>query len=187
MSEHAWLKTRLGWLQIQGNEMGITRLAFADKPPAGFSRGGAFTRAALDAIERYFEGELKAIDPLAVAPAGTKFQKSVWTELRKIPAGEFISYAELAERVGRPRATRAAGQATAKNPIALVVPCHRVVQSGGALGGYAHGPDRKAWLLAHENVAALSRRRRVKRAAPAEPDPLPLFEQLGDPTMSIAR
>src|SRR5687768_4355331 len=106
MSEHAWLKTRLGWLHASGNEAGVTQLVFAEKPPKGFGRGGPYTRAALEAVERYFEGDLVALDRLAIAPKGTAFQKSVWNELRKVPAGACISYAELAERLGRPRALR---------------------------------------------------------------------------------
>src|SRR6185436_14131737 len=134
----------------------LTRLSFAEgKPPQGVARPGPLTRDAVARLERYFAGELAAIDDVAVALKGTAFQLSVWRELRKIPAGDFISYAELAERVGKPRAVRAVGQANAKNPVALVVPCHRVVSSDGALGGYAAGGDRKAWLLAHERVQQL--------------------------------
>jgi methylated-DNA-[protein]-cysteine S-methyltransferase len=179
-TEHAWLKTRLGWLHVQGNEAGLTRLEFSEKPPAGFSRGGPFTRGALDSIEKYFAGQLDAVLPLLVAPAGTPFQQSVWRELRKIPAGDFLSYAELAERVGKPKAVRAVGQANARNPVAIVIPCHRVVASDGGLGGYAAGRERKAWLLEHERVQSLSprARRAVRRASEVAPAPLPLFDRL---------
>lgn len=188
MSEHAWMKSRLGWLHCQGTEVGVTRLAFAEKPPAGHGRGGVYTRAALEALERYFAGELVALDHVAIAPAGTAFQKAVWNELRKVRPGESLSYAELADRLGRPRAVRAVGQANAKNPLAIVVPCHRVVSSDGSLGGYAWGAQRKAFLLEHENVARLQPRpKRPRRAAPLPPAPLPLFEKLGDPTVVVAR
>ena len=188
MSEHAWMKTRLGWLHCQGNEAGVTRIDFAEKPPKGLGKGGPVTSAALEAIERYFEGSLDALDAIAIAPRGTAFQKLVWSELRKLRPGEFISYAELAERLGRPRALRPVGQANAKNPIALAVPCHRVVASDGSLGGYAWGSDRKAFLLEHENVARLQPRpRRPRRLAPAALAPLPLFANLGDPTLSLHR
>lgn len=188
MSEHAWMKTRLGWLHCQGNEAGVTRIGFAEKPPKGLGRGGAVTTAALEAIERYFAGDLAALDTIAIAPRGTTFQKLVWSELRKVRAGEVISYADLAERLGRPRALRPVGQANAKNPIALVVPCHRVVASDGSLGGYAWGPDRKAFLLEHENVARLAPRpRKPRRVTPAPLAPLPLFDRLGDPTLSLHR
>jgi methylated-DNA-[protein]-cysteine S-methyltransferase len=179
MSEHAWLKTKLGWIHCQGNEAGITRADFAEKPPAVLPRGGPTTAKALEAIERYFAGELGALEEVAIAPAGTAFQKSVWSALRGLHSGEFISYAELAERLGRPRALRPVGQANAKNPIALFVPCHRVVASDGSIGGYAWGTERKAYLLAHERVISLKpRERKVVVAAPPAPAPLPLFEML---------
>ena len=108
--------------------------------PAGFS---AMLRA-------YFGGELAAIDKLKVATGGTEFQKSVWKALRTIPCGETISYAALAERVGRPKAVRAVGHANGDNPISVVVPCHRVIGTNGSLTGYGGGIERKRWLLAHE-------------------------------------
>ena len=99
----------------------------------------------------YFAGDVGAIDSLTVDPAcGTPFQREVWRQLRAIPVGSTISYGELARRVGRPNAQRAVGMANASNPVALIVPCHRVIRTGGALGGYAFGLDYKRWLLAHE-------------------------------------
>ena len=87
---------------------------------------------------------------LPLAPRGTPFQQRVWAELRRIPHGATISYGELARRVGEPRASRAVGAANGRNPIAIVVPCHRVVGADGSLTGYAGGLDRKRWLLHHE-------------------------------------
>jgi O-6-methylguanine DNA methyltransferase len=174
------MKSRLGWIHVQGHEAGLVRLSFVEgKPPNGFSRGGALTRPVLERLERYFADDLHAIDDIAVAPKGTPFQLSVWRELRKIPAGDFISYAELAERLGKPRAVRAVGQANAKNPIALVVPCHRVVASDGSLGGYSAGRERKAWLLEHERVQKLAPRKHApRRTTPVAAPPLPLFDAL---------
>jgi O-6-methylguanine DNA methyltransferase len=103
-----------------------------------------------DALAAYFAGDIDALDAITVAPQGTEFRRLVWKELRQIPAGSTISYGELAARVGAPGAARAVGTANATNPICLVIPCHRVVRAGGALGGYAFGLDRKRWLLAHE-------------------------------------
>jgi methylated-DNA-[protein]-cysteine S-methyltransferase len=111
--------------------------------------------AGLTALTAYFGGDLTAIDRVEVDTGGTTFQKRVWDELRKIPAGRTISYAELATRVGDPKATRAVGAANGKNPVSIVVPCHRVVAKGGKLGGYGGGLDRKRWLLAHEGAASL--------------------------------
>jgi methylated-DNA-[protein]-cysteine S-methyltransferase len=101
-------------------------------------------------LAAYFQGEVGALDGLVVGARGTPFQQEVWRQLRAIPVGTTISYGELARRVGRPKAPRAVGMANASNPIALIVPCHRVIRTGGALGGYAFGLDYKRWLLAHE-------------------------------------
>ncbi|HVY47168.1 MAG TPA: methylated-DNA--[protein]-cysteine S-methyltransferase [Minicystis sp.] len=104
------------------------------------------------ALARYFEGELGAIDGLPVAPAGTPFQLSVWRTLLEIPSGAVWSYADVARRIGNPAAVRAVGLANGANPIAVVVPCHRVIGANGTLTGYGGGLDRKRWLLAHENA-----------------------------------
>jgi methylated-DNA-[protein]-cysteine S-methyltransferase len=104
------------------------------------------------AMRRYFKGEIGVLKDLAVATAGTPFQQSVWKALRRIRDGTTISYAELARRIGRPRAVRAAGLANGQNPISIVVPCHRVIGSDGRLTGYGGGLSRKQWLLAHEGV-----------------------------------
>ncbi|HEX2088219.1 MAG TPA: methylated-DNA--[protein]-cysteine S-methyltransferase [Solirubrobacteraceae bacterium] len=100
-------------------------------------------------LDAYFAGERTAFG-LPLAPAGTAFQRRVWEALREIPYGETISYRELAARAGNPAACRAAGHANGRNPIAIVVPCHRVVGADGRLTGYGGGLERKAWLLAHE-------------------------------------
>jgi methylated-DNA-[protein]-cysteine S-methyltransferase len=111
-----------------------------------------------ETLSRYFSGDRDALDEIAVDPdQGTPFQRDVWRELRGICAGTTISYAELARRVGRPSASRAVGMANAANPVALIVPCHRVIRTGGALGGYAYGLSYKRWLLDHEaNVLAVT-------------------------------
>lgn len=106
-----------------------------------------------DALRRYFAGELAAIDALETDPGGTPFQRECWAALRRIPAGQTRSYAEQAEAIGRPAATRAVGLANGANPVAIVVPCHRVVGTDGSLTGYGGGLERKRWLLAHEGAA----------------------------------
>jgi methylated-DNA-[protein]-cysteine S-methyltransferase len=103
-----------------------------------------------DAISRYFAGELAAIDGLPVQTGGTPFQREVWRALREISCGTTISYAQLAERIGRPAAVRAVGLANGSNPVGVVVPCHRVIGSDGSLTGYGGGMERKRWLLEHE-------------------------------------
>jgi methylated-DNA-[protein]-cysteine S-methyltransferase len=110
-------------------------------------RDGAPARA----MRRYLDGELEALDALEVDPGGTPFQREVWAALRRIPAGTTVSYGELARAVGNPRAVRAVGRANALNPIALVIPCHRVIGADGTLTGYAGGLPRKKWLLEHES------------------------------------
>jgi methylated-DNA-[protein]-cysteine S-methyltransferase len=99
----------------------------------------------------YFAGRRNAFE-LRLAPGGTPFQRRVWNEIARIPYGETVSYAELAARAGAPGAARAAGAATGRNPLAIVVPCHRVIGTRGALTGYAGGMDRKARLLALESA-----------------------------------
>jgi methylated-DNA-[protein]-cysteine S-methyltransferase len=109
---------------------------------------GGLTRA----MRAYFKGDLAVIDSLPVETAGTPFQRSVWRALRRIRGGKTISYAELARRIGKPRAIRAAGLANGQNPISIVVPCHRVIGSDGSLTGYGGGLPRKQWLLEHEGA-----------------------------------
>ena len=103
-----------------------------------------------DAMQRYFAGELSIIDRLPVMTAGTEFPRTVWQQLRQIPCGEILTYGQRAQRIGRPTASRAVGMANGSNPISIVVPCHRVIGSQGALTGYAGGVQRKQWLLQHE-------------------------------------
>ena len=101
-------------------------------------------------LEAYFTGELIEFD-LPLAMRGTEFQKQVWQELQTIPYGVTISYGELAQRVGNPNSSRAVGAANGRNPISIIVPCHRVIGSNGKLTGYGGGMERKEWLLAHES------------------------------------
>ena len=103
-------------------------------------------------LSRYFAGDVGALDTIAVELNGTPFQKKAWQALRRIPAGSTISYAGLAKRIGEPSAVRAVGAANRANPVAVIVPCHRVIGSNGTLTGYGGGLDRKQWLLAHEGV-----------------------------------
>ncbi|PYV87336.1 MAG: cysteine methyltransferase [Acidobacteria bacterium] len=103
-------------------------------------------------IRAYFEGDHGVLDKILVSTGGTAFQRQVWNALRAIPAGSTISYGTLAERIGKPNAGRAVGLANSLNPVAIVVPCHRVIGARATLTGYAGGLQRKRWLLAHEGV-----------------------------------
>ena len=107
---------------------------------------GATTKAVL----RWLDGDLDALDDVAVTQAGTPYQQAIWTQLARVPLGETATYGELAMRAGKPAAARAAGSACGRNLIAPFVPCHRALRSGGALGGYEYGLEVKRWLLAHE-------------------------------------
>ena len=103
-------------------------------------------------VSDYFDGDLRALDGIKVDQQGEKFSQSAWRVMRKVSPGKTISYADLAKRAGSDDAVRAAGSACARNLIALVVPCHRIVKTGGALGNYAYGLRYKEWLLKHEGA-----------------------------------
>ena len=138
-----------------GNDGPLTRIDVADdEAPAIDSADG--DAAALDVaaaqLREYFAGERATFD-LPLNPDGNAFERRVWAELARIPYGDTASYAEIARRIGRPGAARAVGRANARNPIAIVVPCHRVIGSDGSLTGYAGGLDAKRTLLALERAA----------------------------------
>ena len=105
------------------------------------------------AFDAYFAGDVAGLNAVPRRLVGTAFQLSVWEALNAIPAGETLSYAGLARRIGKPTAMRAVGLANGANPVALVVPCHRVIGTNGSLTGYGGGLHRKRWLLAHEGAA----------------------------------
>ena len=116
---------------------------------------GASPKSIRRALDAYFEGDFDALASVRVATGGSPFQRDVWAALRTIPAGETMSYGQLAAKLGRPSASRAVGLANGANPIAVVVPCHRVIGANGALTGYGGGLERKRWLLQHEQRTGL--------------------------------
>ena len=121
----------------------------APKIPATYKRDDAGLKHVVAQLHAYFAGELSVFD-LPMTMLGTEFQRQVWTGLCEIPYGETISYGELARRVGNPKASRAVGLANGRNPLAIIVPCHRVIGADGGLTGYGGGLERKVWLLEHE-------------------------------------
>lgn len=137
----------LGPIEIVGDGVIITEVRLGARDDVARD-AGAFRDAAAQ-LDAYFEGELTRFD-LPLDARGTPFQRAVWTALAAIPFGETRSYAQIAASIGAPTAARAIGTANARNPIAIVIPCHRVIASSGALAGYAGGVDRKRWLLDHE-------------------------------------
>lgn len=139
-------------LDFAGYEDRMHRLLGRHSPGARLDEGRA-PQGVRTAVEAYFGGDVRALDALPVQTGGTDFQKAVWAALRAIPAGETRSYGQLAAAIGSPKAVRAAGLANGQNPIAVIVPCHRVIGANGTLTGYAGGLERKRWLLAHEGAA----------------------------------
>lgn len=139
----------LDWVDHQARMQRLLRLHYG-KPVL---TGGRAPDKVRKAITAYFGGDAKALIDLAWATGGTAFQQAVWRALCTIPAGETLSYAGLAARVGSPKAVRAVGLANGSNPVTLVVPCHRVIGANGSLTGYGGGIERKRWLLAHEGAA----------------------------------
>lgn len=131
----------------------LTRILFAHEaaPATGVEWSEARCAPVVAQLADYFAGTRRSFD-LALAPRGTAFQRRVWDELSRIPAGETISYRELAARIGRPSAARAVGRANGTNPIPIVVPCHRVIGANGTLTGYAGGLPAKETLLALEGA-----------------------------------
>jgi methylated-DNA-[protein]-cysteine S-methyltransferase len=119
-------------------------------------RGAVTLREALrpshaaHALAAYFDGNFDAVADLTIATNGTPFQHTVWAALRRIPSGRTMSYGALAAAIGRPKAVRAVGAANGANPIAIVIPCHRLIGANASLTGYGGGLHRKRWLLAHE-------------------------------------
>ena len=155
------LASPLGTLLLAGDDEGLRILHF-DQPrrpapvhPDWEESEASFAEAAAQ-LEAYFLGRLRAFD-LPLAPQGTPFQLKVWKALRRIPYGETRSYLDIAERLGDSRAVRAVGAANGRNPIAIIIPCHRVIGSNGSLTGYGGGIEIKARLLALEGAAAAPR------------------------------
>lgn len=105
-------------------------------------------------LTAYFNGDLTALDPISAAPAGTDFQRRVWSALSAIKPGTTTTYGAIARAIGAPNANRAVGLAIGANPVALVIPCHRIIGANGSLTGYNGGLPRKSWLLAHEAASA---------------------------------
>ena len=145
------MESPVGKLRLVGNEKGLRQLSFANgRHTRGVAREWVRDdepfQEVLRQLRAYFRGELKKFD-LRLEMQGTEFQKSVWEELRKIPYGETRSYGQVAEIIGNPKAMRAVGAANGQNPIAIVVPCHRVIGSSGSLTGFGGGMDCKKRLL----------------------------------------
>ncbi|MEO0374003.1 MAG: methylated-DNA--[protein]-cysteine S-methyltransferase [Cyanobacteria bacterium P01_A01_bin.17] len=157
------LDSPLGQILVVTEGEDLCALEFADHEPRMQkflqARYGAFSLVPdqdrlgiCDRIQSYFAGDFNSLIPITVSPGGTTFQQQVWSALQNIPAGTTLTYGQLAAQLGNPNASRAVGLANSRNPIAIVVPCHRVVGTNAQLTGYAGGIERKRWLLQHENA-----------------------------------
>jgi methylated-DNA-[protein]-cysteine S-methyltransferase len=149
-TEHLEMESPVGRLRLSAASGALVGVAFARGGARGADAGAsALLVEARRQLEEYFSGDRTAFE-LPLAPAGTAFQQEVWRTLRTIPHGEAWSYRRLALAIGRPSATRAVGAANGRNPIAIVIPCHRVIGADGSLTGYGGGLPVKTWLLEHE-------------------------------------
>lgn len=145
MEHTVCIPSPVGPLRITADERAVTRIGFGGTPGTGSAQTPPL-RQAVRELEEYFAG-MRRTFTVPVAPAGTEFQRAVWEALRQIPFGQTRSYKQIAEHIGRPSACRAVGMANNRNPIAIFIPCHRVVGANGALVGYAAGLDTKSRLL----------------------------------------
>ena len=144
-----YFKSPLGPIEICGKRDSILSVDFVEDLLPGDADLPFCLKTCLKQIDEYFRGKRKAF-LLKLDPQGTDFQKMVWQQLKKIPFGAVISYREIAGIIGKPKACRAVGRANGKNPIAIIIPCHRVLGSDGSLTGYGGGLWRKEWLIKHE-------------------------------------
>ena len=151
---YTWMESPVGRLLLVGDEKGLHQLLFKGRPEPGWREDPEALAEPVRQLRAYFAGERRDFD-FPLAPEGTPFQLRVWRELCNIPYGETISYGELARRIGSPNGSRAVGLANGANPIAIVVPCHRVIGSNGKLTGYGGGLKNKEWLLALERTHPL--------------------------------
>lgn len=144
-----YIETPLGYAKIIGDQDGITSVSIVDKPENASEYIPEPLEDCVTQLKAYFNNQLKTFD-LKLNPEGTLFQKNVWKQLALIPYGKTISYLDLAKQLGDAKAIRAVANANGKNPIWIIVPCHRVIGTDGSLTGYAGGLYRKQWLLNHE-------------------------------------
>lgn len=146
---HITVETPIGFLQISGTESGVQAVSFVEGP-VSVKAVPAVLRQAGEQMEEYFAGKRMKFTDLFLRSVGTDFQQRVWDAAADIGWGETVTYGELAKEIGEPSAARAVGTALGRNPICIIVPCHRIIASGESGGGYAWGQWRKDWLLKHE-------------------------------------
>lgn len=146
-----FMQSPIGVIEIVGNSEGVSSILFKDDVSLAISE--TIPKELNDVVtqlQEYFEGKRSTFN-MKISPKGTDFQKRVWNELLNIPFGKTLNYQQIANKLGDPKVIRAAASANGKNPISIIIPCHRVIGSDGSLTGYAGGLHRKKWLLEHEN------------------------------------
>ncbi|PKP25922.1 MAG: cysteine methyltransferase [Bacteroidetes bacterium HGW-Bacteroidetes-2] len=148
--ESTSLKTPLGIVTIQGDMNGITAISIAETSKTLIKEIPSSLQKCVVQLQEYFDGNRNRFD-IALNPQGTDFQKRVWQALLEIPFGKTTSYLELSKKLGNAKTVRAVAAANGKNPLWIIIPCHRVIGTDGSLTGYAGGLWRKKWLLNHEN------------------------------------
>jgi len=147
--ETAYINSPVGILEIKGTIEGVSSVHFIETEKAITENIPESLQKTVLQLTEYFEGNRTQFN-LTLNPEGTPFQKKVWQQLEEIPFAKTVSYQKIANRLGDPKVIRAAASANGKNPIAIIIPCHRVIGSDGSLTGYASGLHRKKWLLDHE-------------------------------------
>lgn len=146
------LNSPIGWLKITANQDGVTAIDFDSPPAAAFTDvQNMHSQQCVTELQEYFAGQRHHFSVL-LAPQGTAFQLSVWRALQNIPYGETYSYLDIATAINNPKAVRAVGGANGRNPIPIIIPCHRVIGRDGSLVGFSGGMEKKIWLLKHESA-----------------------------------
>ncbi len=143
------ISSPVGWLKISVTENALVSIAFCGHEEDSSAKLPELTETVIQQLNEYFEGTRFTFD-LPLSPQGSEFQKKVWALVAEVPFGDTTSYLDIALRSGSEKNTRAVGLANGKNPIPIVIPCHRIIGSNGKLTGYAGGLDKKRWLLQHE-------------------------------------
>lgn len=150
--ETVYINTPLGIAKLEGDELGLSNVTLLDSEEKPTDIIPEELEDAVYQLNEYFEGKRTQFS-LTLNPEGTEFQKKVWKALEEIPYGKTVSYLDLSKTLGDPKAIRAVAAANGKNPLWIILPCHRVIGSDGSLTGYAGGLHRKKWLLEHESPA----------------------------------
>jgi methylated-DNA-[protein]-cysteine S-methyltransferase len=148
--ETAYLHTAIGNLEIKGDKEGLASVHFLNSEVEATTKIPNLLKKTVEQLQEYFLGTRTEFN-LKLNPEGTDFQKKVWQKLEEIPFSKTVSYQTIANRLGDPKVIRAAASANGKNPISIIIPCHRVIGKDGSLTGYAGGLHRKKWLLKHES------------------------------------